>query len=145
MVVLDVPTPDHIPSIVEQFGGESYFSRFRESGKDGEYRTHLVVHLCGEGVLEDVRYKAFMNSFPEGTQVGLVLLLQSRFKNSHLPSQHLFSSRKNTADPLTFVTAGRNTLRVNQLDANIFPLPHYDLETPVSFSGVLIISPTHTR
>lgn len=42
------------------------------------YNVHVVYHLLGDGVLEDERYKAFMNGFADGAHVRPVT--DARFK-----------------------------------------------------------------
>lgn len=70
--MLDVPSPAHIPSLVESFAGHPFYSKFcskRETADRSEPMVHVVIHLCGKGVLEDEQYKAFMRVFPEDTHV----------------------------------------------------------------------------
>ena len=73
--MLDIPTPDHIPSLVKAFEDPSYFARFRSNTEEDrkERRVHAVFHLCGDRVLEDERYKTFMSTFPLDTQVCIKL------------------------------------------------------------------------
>lgn len=77
MLVLDIPTPNHIPSLIKAFEDPSYFARFRSATEEErkERRVHAVFHLCGDGVLEDERYKTFMNTFSLDTQVRIRLYL----------------------------------------------------------------------
>ena len=71
-----------------------------------DYVVHVIYHLLGSDVLEDERYKSFMNGFADDTQ-------------------HLISSPDHNRDPLTFTSAGLSQLRLNQLDSEMFPLPYY--------------------
>jgi ribonuclease Z len=107
VIILDVPSPDHIESLVSAFATPAY-SPFRVKGPANrkDYAVHVVYHLLGSNVLEDERYKAFMNGFSDDTQ-------------------HLISSPDHNPDPLTFTSAGLSQLRLNQLDSEMFPLPHY--------------------
>ncbi|KAI0305153.1 hypothetical protein B0F90DRAFT_1701754 [Multifurca ochricompacta] len=108
VMIMDVPTPDHIESLVSAFATPAY-SAFRikkpESRKD--YAVHAVYHLLGPDVLEDERYISFMNGFSDDTQ-------------------HLISSPDHNPDPLTFTSAGLSQLRLSQLDQEMFPLPYYN-------------------
>lgn len=72
MVLLDVPTPSHIPDVVKSFTQNPFYSKFHSNPATDprEPVVHVVYHLCGKGVLEDERYKAFMRGFPEDTHVG---------------------------------------------------------------------------
>ena len=72
-----------------------------------DYAVHVIYHLLGPNVLEDERYKAFMNGFSDDTQ-------------------HLISSPDHNPDPLTFTSAGLSQLRLNQLDPEMFPLLYYN-------------------
>ncbi len=71
-MVLDVPTPDHIPLLVSAFDESPFYSRLcskREEDR-GEYLVHAIFHLCGDEVLEDSRYKQLMNRFSDEVHVG---------------------------------------------------------------------------
>lgn len=58
---------DHIDSLASSFGPSGLYRKFwsntaSESGEE-EYIVRVVHHLVGDGVLEDERYKTFMNGF----------------------------------------------------------------------------------
>jgi ribonuclease Z len=120
IIILDVPTPDHIESLVSAFSTPAY-SPFRvkmpEHRKD--YVVHVIYHLLGSDVLEDERYKSFMNGFDSDTQ-------------------HLISSPDHNPDPLTFTSAGLSQLRLNQLDSEMFPLPYFRATPRKDLSRVLL-------
>jgi ribonuclease Z len=78
----------------------------KNPSRQKDYAVHVIYHLLGPNVLEDERYKAFMNGFSDDTQ-------------------HLISSPDHNPDPLTFTSAGLSQLRLNQLDPEMFPLPYY--------------------
>lgn len=113
VMILDVPTPDHIESLVSAFSTPAY-SPFRK-----DYFVHVIYHLLGSNVLEDERYKSFMDSFGDDTQ-------------------HLISSPDHNPDPLTFTSAGMSQLRLNQLDSEMFPLPYYRTTPRKDLSCVLL-------
>ena len=72
MVLLDVPTPSHIPELVKSFTQHPFYSKFCSkavTSDKSELVVHVVFHLCGKGVLEDERYKAFMRAFPDNAHV----------------------------------------------------------------------------
>lgn len=107
VIILDVPTPDHIESLVSSFATPAY-SPFRVKNctyRNG-YAVHVIYHLLGSNVLEDERYKSFMSGFSDDTQ-------------------HLISSPDHGPDRLTFTSAGLSQLRLNQLDSEMFPLLHH--------------------
>lgn len=111
VMILDVPTSDHIESLASAFDAPAY-SNFRVKHPDSrkDYAVHVIYHLLGSGVLEDERYKSFMGGFSDDTQ-------------------HIICSSDHNPDPLTFTSAGLSQLRLNQLDPEMFPLPHY-ITTP---------------
>jgi ribonuclease Z len=76
MLVLDVPTRAHIAPLVDAFGDGTWLARFRAPrNEEDEEREVLraVFHFVGEDVLEDGRYRAFMNGFPADVQVSLII------------------------------------------------------------------------
>ena len=107
VIILDVPTPDHIESLASAFSTPAYSPfRVKMPGHRKDYVVHVIYHLLGSNVLEDERYKSFMNGFADDTQ-------------------HLISSPDHNPDPLTFTSAGLSQLRLNQLDSEMFPLPYF--------------------
>jgi hypothetical protein len=107
VIILDVPAPDHIESLVSAFATPAYSPfRVKKPARRKDYVVHVVYHLLGSSVLEDERYKSFMSGFSDDTQ-------------------HIISSPDHNSDPLTFTSAGLSQLRLNQLDSEMFPLPHH--------------------
>lgn len=107
VIILDVPTPDHIESLVSAFATPAYSPfRVKTRAYRRDYAVQVIYHLLGPNVLEDERYRNFMSGFSDDTQ-------------------HLISSPDHNPDPLTFTSAGLSQLRLNQLDSEMFPLPHY--------------------
>ncbi|KAH9053195.1 hypothetical protein EDB87DRAFT_1815754 [Lactarius vividus] len=123
VMILDVPTPDHIESLVSAFATPAY-SNFRLKTPDSrkDYAVHAIYHLLGSGVLEDERYKSFMNGFSDDTQ-------------------HLICSPDHNPDPLTFTSAGLSQLRLSQLDPEMFPLPYYSTTPRKELSLVTHLPP----
>ncbi|KAF4591050.1 hypothetical protein EYR40_009650 [Pleurotus pulmonarius] len=119
LIILDVPSPAYIPSLISSFTTSSTFAKFRshlpEDAK--EYNVRTVFHLCGRGVLEDTRYIEFMNGFSPDVH-------------------HVVSSKDFTADPVTFTSVAFNQLRLNRLDHEMFPLPHFCLEPRRTLSAL---------
>jgi hypothetical protein len=50
-------------------------------------------------------------------------------------AQHIVASRKHSNNPVTFTSAAYNLLRLNQLDGDVFKVPHYDLTSEVNLKG----------
>ncbi|KAF9466199.1 beta-lactamase-like protein [Collybia nuda] len=110
ILILDIPTTAYIPSLTSAFEDSPFYSKFRSNKPEylKEYAVRSVFHLCGDGVLEDEKYKAFMNGFAPGVH-------------------HIISSREHNTDPVTFTSAAFNQLRLNQLDPETFPIPKFSL------------------
>jgi ribonuclease Z len=122
VIILDVPTPDHIESLVSAFSTPAYSPfRVKMPTHRKDYVVHVIYHLLGSNVLEDERYKSFMNGFADDTQ-------------------HLISSPDHNPDPLTFTSAGLSQLRLNQLDSQMFPLPYFRTTPRKDLSCVLLSS-----
>ena len=120
VIILDVPTPDHIESLVSAFSTPAYSPfRVKMPADRKDYVVHVIYHLLGSNVLEDERYKSFMDGFGDDTQ-------------------HLISSPDHNPDPLTFTSAGLSQLRLNQLDSEMFPLPYYTTTPRKDLSCVLL-------
>ncbi|KAJ7065274.1 hypothetical protein C8F01DRAFT_737448 [Mycena amicta] len=118
-IVLDVPSPEYIPSLIGTFQTSPFYAKFRSSLPENvaKYSVRPVFHLCGAGVLEDPRYVEFMSGFPPTVH-------------------HIISSREYGRDPITFTTASFNQLRLHQLDAQMFPVPYFSLNPLRSLSAI---------
>ena len=73
VIIVDVASPDQIPQLMAHFTESPFYSRFRSKRQEDQQEciTSVVHHLCGEGILEDERYKEFMDGFPESVQVSI--------------------------------------------------------------------------
>ncbi|KIM44447.1 hypothetical protein M413DRAFT_431468 [Hebeloma cylindrosporum] len=124
IIILDIPSVDHIVSLVSSFGPSGLYHKFwsNDAGSasvsgEEEHVVRVVHHLVGDGVLEDERYKTFMNGF--GSQ-----------------AHHLVASRQHCPDRLTFTSAGFHQLRLNKIDEQLFPIPKYSLVAKKDLSMV---------
>ncbi|KAJ7780273.1 hypothetical protein DFH07DRAFT_794449 [Mycena maculata] len=111
LAVLDIPSPAYISSIVSSFEESPFYAKLRSTRAEdlAEFAVRTVVHLCGEGVLQDARYIQFMNGFSPA-------------------AHHIVSAPEYGPDPITFTTAAFNQLRLHQLDPEMFPIPYYSLK-----------------
>ncbi|KAG6839604.1 hypothetical protein C0991_000997 [Blastosporella zonata] len=118
VLIFDVPTVMHIPALIASFE-DPFYAKFRSHRPEDfqEQAVRSVFHLLGKDVLEDPRYISFMNGFSS---------------NVH----HVISSRAHMPDPVTFTSAAFAQLRMNQLDPNIFPIPHYSLKPKYDFKSI---------
>ncbi|KAK7031534.1 mitochondrial ribonuclease Z [Favolaschia claudopus] len=98
VLILDVPSPSYIPSLLKTFSSSPFFSEFQN--RSPNYTLQAIFHLCGEGVLEDERYIEFMNKFP-------------------IDTNHIISSPEHDRDQLTFRNVHQTTR--TRLDPAVFP------------------------
>ncbi|GJJ16137.1 hypothetical protein Clacol_010417 [Clathrus columnatus] len=119
-IFVDCPSPEYIPSL-------QHSEAFSEYQKNGKYSTHCVVHLVGEGVLEDPRYKAWLETFGK--------------KDIH----HLFAGSHITPDRICFTSTAYAQLRLSHLDNNMFPIPKYlPVINPSSDSSITLLRHGHS-
>ncbi|KAL0960609.1 hypothetical protein HGRIS_005641 [Hohenbuehelia grisea] len=116
ILIVDAPTKAHIPSLNSAFEDSGFFAKFRSRRPEDlkEYLVRTVFHLCGDDVLDDPAYQTFMSGFDSSTH-------------------HVVASRQHCPDPVTFTSVAFNQLRLNQLDAAMFPLPKFNLTPPREF------------
>ena len=73
VIVLDIPSTSCIPSLLASFKSAAYYRRFWSEDhtllKKEDYTVRTVYHMCGDGVLENENYKAFMSGFSSDTNV----------------------------------------------------------------------------
>ena len=71
MIILDIPTVEHIPAVISAFTESDFYAKFRSRKAEDrvEYLTNVVYHLCGPDVIEDSRYQAFMRGFSSSVNV----------------------------------------------------------------------------
>ncbi|KAJ7102976.1 hypothetical protein C8R43DRAFT_230388 [Mycena crocata] len=124
VIILDVPSPTYIPSLISSFETSPFYAKLRSTRPEdlAEFAVRTVVHMCGDGVLEDARYIQFMNGFPP-------------------TAHHVISAPEYGLDKVTFTTAAFNQLRLHQLDAEMFPIPHYSLEPKKQLSMIPDLPP----
>ena len=104
------------------------------SASDG-VELRAIYHLCGDCVLEDDGYKAFMNAFCPGVHVRPYsnLLFLDEVVTAF---QHIVASRDHLPDPVTFATAAYGQLRLNNLDEKVFPIPKYSITPKKDIKGM---------
>ncbi|KAJ7460807.1 hypothetical protein FB451DRAFT_1270389 [Mycena latifolia] len=105
ILILDVPSPSYIPSLLESFARSPFYSKIWS--KNSKYTVRAVYHLCGKGVLEDKRYVEFMNGFKADTY-------------------HVISSPEYEPDAATFTTTAFHQLKMNRaVDPDVFAVPKF--------------------
>ncbi|KAK0501702.1 hypothetical protein EDD18DRAFT_1431713 [Armillaria luteobubalina] len=124
VIILEVPSVSHIPSLVASFTDSPFYAKFRSHRAEDmdEYKIRTVFHICGKGVFEDERYTAFMNGFDP-------------------QCHHVISSREHCPDPVTFTSAAFQQLRLQSLDPEIFAVPKYSLQPTKDIKGLYLRIP----
>ena len=85
VLLFDTPTLAHIPALLSGIVGSGRFSKYLwKHAKDStQHKVRAVFHLCGDGVLEDERYKAFMDDFGPDVHVRIGLVFQKSCYRSY--------------------------------------------------------------
>jgi ribonuclease Z len=65
---LDVPSTSYISSVCES----PEFVTYQTNNKDTQPR--VIIHMIGNGVLEDERYQEWMKKFGPETEVGVIYI-----------------------------------------------------------------------
>lgn len=90
-MILDVPSPNHIPSLVSAFEGSSFYSRFLGVDHAEDHNVHSIFHLCGEGVLEDSRYKSLLAKFAPSVHVNVQYFFRAQTISRPPSARHSLS------------------------------------------------------
>ncbi|KAJ3003197.1 Zinc phosphodiesterase ELAC protein 2, partial [Thoreauomyces humboldtii] len=109
VIILDCPNPRYIASLTTAPEFETLY------GADPSVRC--IVHMCGDGVLQDPRYAAWMSKFGKGTQ-------------------HLVISRQFNNTDVCYHGAGELQVKLKTLDERMFPLPHHSRKPELELSTV---------
>ena len=109
ILVLDVPTPAHISSLLASFTDSPFFAKYRSKLAEirKEHPLHAVYHFCGEGVLEDEQYKEFMNGFSDDTHVGKLSFDYSTYLLTLYLASHLLAGAHRQQDHVHPIRVGR--------------------------------------
>ncbi|KIK63188.1 hypothetical protein GYMLUDRAFT_197664 [Collybiopsis luxurians FD-317 M1] len=129
-LILDIPSPDYIPSILAAFDTEgSTWARWTKYSKvevipeklpeEEEFLLHTVFHILGEGVLEDERYQSFMSNFRSESEI-----------------HHVISSKAHSSDPITFTSSAYQLLKLTHLDSEIFRVPKFQLNPQKDITAI---------
>ncbi|CAG8709460.1 21706_t:CDS:10, partial [Rhizophagus irregularis] len=96
-IILDVPSTSYISSVCES----PEFVTYQISNKDTQPR--VIIHMVGNGVLEDKRYQEWMNKFGPETE-------------KYCPQRIIFYS------------SALSQLKLSKIDENHFRIPYYSNE-----------------
>lgn len=124
---------------MSSFKNSQFYQKFlvndiSSSSSSDDVEIRAIYHHCGDGVLEDDGYKAFMNAFCPGAHVRPHS--NSYFDSILTSSQHIIASRDHLPDPVTFTTAALGQLRLNTIDEKLFPIPNYSLTPKRDLKGM---------
>ncbi|KAF8830365.1 hypothetical protein HHX47_DHR2000395 [Lentinula edodes] len=166
-LILDIPTPEYIPSLLEAFREGSAYAQWcgyspvastipttesqprfhlppeqqenqsQQAQKETQFTLHTIIHLIGDGVLEDPRYRAFMAGFERvGTSEAVPAnmdesaeygLFENELKYPGVHPHHVISSPSYLPDPVTFTSSAYQQLKLAQLDPKMFRVPKFGL------------------
>jgi ribonuclease Z len=119
MIFTDCPSTDYIPSLV----GSTAFSRFQ---RGGEYPIHCMFHRVGPKVLDDPRYRHWLETFGDKVHVrdlspvSCLCTIDSESFHKHLVAGPCLSP-----DRIAFTSTAYAQLRLSHLDSQIFQVPKY--------------------
>ncbi|KAJ3931912.1 MAG: hypothetical protein NXY57DRAFT_171410 [Lentinula lateritia] len=101
------------------------------------FTLHTIIHLIGDGVLEDPRYRAFMAGFERvGTSEAVpadmaksakYVVFENELKYPGVHPHHVISSPSYLPDPVTFTSSAYQQLKLAQLDPEMFRVPKFGL------------------
>ena len=99
VLVLDTPTLDHIHALSSSFTESPFFAKFRSKRPEdiSNHVVRIVFHICGDGILEDERYKAFMSGFGPDVSVSCGLSGLSHCFESEVHFYSMLSHRESMA------------------------------------------------
>ncbi|KAF9059057.1 hypothetical protein BDP27DRAFT_1407846 [Rhodocollybia butyracea] len=130
-LILDIPSPEYIPSLVQAFSEGGPYARWCKYGSSSgsvpvedikeaeDFTLHTIIHLLGEDVLEDERYQAFMAGFEREEKV-----------------HHIISSPPHLPDPVTFTSSAYQQLKLAQLDPEVFRMPKFRTSCEKDLFGI---------
>ncbi|KAI9023548.1 hypothetical protein CLU79DRAFT_701402 [Phycomyces nitens] len=98
-MIIDCPDVSYIENLI----GSPEWSAYKTNG--GTRTPDVLVHLLGPNVLEDARYRAWMNSFGA--------------------KEHIVSSQKICPQGVLYKSHALSQLKLAQLDPEVFPIPKY--------------------
>ncbi|PKC14653.1 hypothetical protein RhiirA5_409189 [Rhizophagus irregularis] len=102
-IILDVPSTSYISSVCES----PEFVTYQTSNKDTQPR--VIIHMVGNGVLEDKRYQEWMNKFGPETE-------------------HIIANEKYCPQRIIFYSSALSQLKLSKIDENHFRIPYYSNE-----------------
>ncbi|CAB4388266.1 unnamed protein product [Rhizophagus irregularis] len=102
-IILDVPSTSYISSVCES----PEFVTYQTSNKDTQPR--VIIHMVGNGVLEDKRYQEWMNKFGPETE-------------------HIIANEKYCPRRIIFYSSALSQLKLSKIDEKHFHIPYYSNE-----------------
>lgn len=102
VIILDVPTPDFIPSVLRMFDNECAPFLYTDPHHGGNYKIKAIYHMLGRRVAFDGRYYGFLHGF-----------------SSH--TKHFISCPELSRDYFTFPLNAWRLYQLTLLDVKTFP------------------------
>ncbi|KAG9284291.1 hypothetical protein G9A89_002101 [Geosiphon pyriformis] len=103
LIIIDVPSVNYIESVCSN----TEFAAYQNDNENS--RVGLIVHMLGNGVLDDERYRTWMRKYGSDTQ-------------------HIISNEQYCLQRLIFNKAGQSQFKLSKLDETQFRVPFYSNE-----------------
>ncbi|KAJ3219425.1 hypothetical protein HDU67_001256 [Dinochytrium kinnereticum] len=105
-MIVECPSHEYIRPLVHNAKFEPHFA------KNTNTLVSAIVHILGDGVIDDPHYRTWMQCFGDSTQ-------------------HIIIDGKHTPKPVVFHKSAMSLCRLNNIDPNIFEIPFYsNVPTP---------------
>ncbi|KAJ3220632.1 Zinc phosphodiesterase ELAC protein 2 [Clydaea vesicula] len=118
-IIIECPKVDYIESLISNQKFDILYGK-----NDIENPIGFIIHIVGDGVLNDKRYIDWMNKF--------------------CPISHIILNHEFNPHEVIFVGSSKLQRDLNYLDEKIFPLPYYNVEPLKSFTNLDYTLPSNT-
>ncbi|KAI8985218.1 beta-lactamase-like protein [Pilobolus umbonatus] len=109
-MVIDCPSTAYIESLIQS-------EQFKPFQQGGQHKTQALVHLSDIGVLNDARYKEWMNSFGPDTD-------------------HIIGAKELCPQSVQYTSHALIQYKLSKLDDTIFPIPKYNNTPELTLSQI---------
>ncbi|RIA93139.1 beta-lactamase-like protein [Glomus cerebriforme] len=117
-IILDVPSTSYISSLCESPEFVTY------QANNGDLQPRIIVHIIGNGVLEDKRYQEWMTKFGPETE-------------------HIIANEQYCPQRIIFYNSALSQLKLSKIDEKHFRIPYYSNE-PIKQLKSLVNIPKKT-
>ncbi|KAI9249682.1 beta-lactamase-like protein [Phascolomyces articulosus] len=100
-MIIDCPNQTYLNNLIHS----DAFKRYQQTKEKGD-QPCTIIHLIGQDVLDDKRYRDWMNLFSPTTE-------------------HIISTQEICAQTILYKSHAHGQVKLSKLDDQIFPVPHY--------------------